>query len=886
MKNKTLFSFVVMLLTMQVFAYKQESIDINVNGQSRNMICYTPSTSKSNMPLWIVTHGMNQNPEYQRDGDKLYELIDTAKFVVCYLRSDGNTWDIGGQKDLNFVRQTITEMKARYGIDTNRVYWSGFSMGSMLIYHGIENGMGDVIAAFAPCSGIKFGEPWNNCKKPVNLIHCHGKGDDVFPISQYDPRGYAMHFKDLDKCSTYKKTENYRPAGGYDPGTKEVWSGGTNGTEVEILLCENHGHWPSVNYTKETWNFCRRFSKLTPAQTYERACKEAATLLDQWKGDVEIFTALKTSYTKLATALTTYGKDAVDATDEAAVQNATAKLQAAIDNFTTTATTNTKTSKKVTPAGFNPNFHIYLCFGQSNMEGNATPELQDYAGSSERFLMMSPVTMATYKRSRGLWYVARPPLCRDWTGLTPADYFGKEMIKNLPDSITVGVINVSLGGCAIEMFNEDGIADYIKQQADWLQGYAKEYGNNPFRYLVNMAQKAQEVGVIKGILLHQGESNNSQPDWPQKVDLIYSRLLAELGLERDEVPLLVGEMLQKDQGGVCWGHNDVIATVPTAIANAHVVSSKDCPGASDGLHFTAEGYRRLGRNYAQVMYAAQQRLMENHTYSIHSMQTKDGDVTMLAGSSKPLYVMLTDQEGAVHDVTASCQFTCDQPGLLSFSKVGMKSGNAEGNAQVTATYTNAAGQQISTSFSVSVRFFPLFTGQFNPSMLKTGSLTTTKTVARFKSEKGGMGGWTYPGGVDLSDYKYLVVNLTGASAAKPAIRVYGENNTASAFYHEVSMTGQKQGVVDLQHMQDAEGNAIDPHKIYIVGITVQSTTGVNIADVCLTNDDPTSLADIISDGPSAQADRLYDLMGRPVSTPGTGGIYIRGGKKVILNTNR
>ena len=37
------------------------------------------------------------------------------------------------------------------------------------------------------------------------------------------------------------------------------------------------------------------------------------------------------------------------------------------------------------------NFHIYLCFGQSNMEGNARIEPQDKEGVSERFKVMSAV---------------------------------------------------------------------------------------------------------------------------------------------------------------------------------------------------------------------------------------------------------------------------------------------------------------------------------------------------------------------------------------------------------------------------------------------------------------------------------------------------------------
>ena len=90
--KRSLLSFMLMLLSvMQAYAYKKQSIDINVNGQQRNMVVYTPNTLPAKSPLFIVTHGMNQDPEYQSSSDKMYEMIDTAKFVVTYLRSDGNT---------------------------------------------------------------------------------------------------------------------------------------------------------------------------------------------------------------------------------------------------------------------------------------------------------------------------------------------------------------------------------------------------------------------------------------------------------------------------------------------------------------------------------------------------------------------------------------------------------------------------------------------------------------------------------------------------------------------------------------------------------------------------------------------------------------------------
>ena len=108
--KRILIPLLLLLVALHVSAYQKQSIDINVNGQQRNMVVFTPNSLPVNSPLFIVTHGMNQDPEYQYGSDKLYEMIDTAKFVVAYLRSDGSTWDTGGTKDQNFVTKTIDEM--------------------------------------------------------------------------------------------------------------------------------------------------------------------------------------------------------------------------------------------------------------------------------------------------------------------------------------------------------------------------------------------------------------------------------------------------------------------------------------------------------------------------------------------------------------------------------------------------------------------------------------------------------------------------------------------------------------------------------------------------------------------------------------------------------
>ena len=79
------------------------------------------------------------------------------------------------------------------------------------------------------------------------------------------------------------------------------------------------------------------------------------------------------------------------------------------------------------------NFHIFLCFGQSNMEGNARIEPQDSVGVSDNFLNLSAVNFSDKSRKMGKWYKALPPLCRENTGLTPVDYFGRTLLENLPE---------------------------------------------------------------------------------------------------------------------------------------------------------------------------------------------------------------------------------------------------------------------------------------------------------------------------------------------------------------------------------------------------------------------------------------------------------------------
>ena len=246
-------------------------------------------------------------------------------------------------------------------------------------------------------------------------------------------------------------------------------------------------------------------------------------------------------------------------------------------------------------------FYIFRCFGQSNMEGFPGIEPQDKGPVDDRLQMFASVDFPSLGRTNGNWYPAVPPLCRPNSGLCPADYFARTLASNLPPNIKVGIVNVSVAGCKIELFEKTNYQAYASTAASWMKNIIKTYDGNPYQHLVDAAKLAQKDGVIKGILLHQGESNTGDKEWPNKVKGVYENLLKDLNLRAKDVPLIAGELVPADQKGACASMNKIIDDLPRTIPTAHVVSAAGCTSLPDHLHFTPEGYRELGTRYAKVM---------------------------------------------------------------------------------------------------------------------------------------------------------------------------------------------------------------------------------------------------------------------------------------------
>ena len=240
------------------------------------------------------------------------------------------------------------------------------------------------------------------------------------------------------------------------------------------------------------------------------------------------------------------------------------------------------------------------------MEGAAKPEAQDLKSPGPRFLWMPavdyPATETQPARKMGEWYEAIPPLCRPNTGLTPADWFGRTLVTSLPENIKIGVIHVAIGGIDIKGFLSDSIPTYVEKKAPgWMKGMLAAYDNNPYERLVTLAKKAQKDGVIKGILMHQGETNTGDPQWAGMVQQVYDNLCSDLQLKPEEVNLYVGNIVQADGKGVCIGCKKQIDELPQTIHTCQVISSDDCTNGPDRLHFDAAGYRELGCRYGEAV---------------------------------------------------------------------------------------------------------------------------------------------------------------------------------------------------------------------------------------------------------------------------------------------
>jgi len=191
-------------------------------------------------------------------------------------------------------------------------------------------------------------------------------------------------------------------------------------------------------------------------------------------------------------------------------------------------------------------FHLYLLIGQSNMAGRGKVTLEDKV-AVPRVLMLNKANE---------WVSAVDPISFDKkiAGVSLGRTFGIEMAKANP-KVKIGLIPCAVGGTPIRRWQQNG---------DLYQAALKR------------AKLAQQVGVIKGILWHQGESDSGNEGtakiYEQQLHAMIAAWRKVLG--DTKIPVIVGEL------GQFWKRakhkttvDAALKTLPTKVARTRWVTS-------------------------------------------------------------------------------------------------------------------------------------------------------------------------------------------------------------------------------------------------------------------------------------------------------------------------
>lgn len=223
------------------------------------------------------------------------------------------------------------------------------------------------------------------------------------------------------------------------------------------------------------------------------------------------------------------------------------------------------------------------------MEGLPQPEAQDKV-TNPKIKVLAYNNCSNLQRTYNQWYTAAPPLHSCNAGVGPSDYFARTVAAANPDK-TIGIVPCGIAGVDIAFFQK-GVTSTRRGE---FQIPPDNHWGGAYEWMMTRAVLAQQVGVIKGIIFHQGESDTGQSAWVGKVKGIVENLRADLNL--GNVPFLAGELYYN---GCCSSHNPLVNQLPSQITNAFVISASGLNGV-DQYHFDLPGQRTFGTRYGEKM---------------------------------------------------------------------------------------------------------------------------------------------------------------------------------------------------------------------------------------------------------------------------------------------
>ena len=274
--------------------------------------------------------------------------------------------------------------------------------------------------------------------------------------------------------------------------------------------------------------------------------------------------------------------------------------------------------------------------------------------------------------------------------------------------------------------------------------------------------------------------------------------------------------------------------------------------------------------------------------TVASISSDKSSYSLLANSAKSFVVTATYKDGHTEDITSSADYKISNDNIVSI-KNGRFTSYGEGNAVVTVSYKDPLGNIVSTNLNISVNTFPLTADGINPSMYGTG--TYNESTHTLVTGKYGFGGWDYSNGVDLSNYKYIVIELNKAQSCGASFRLFDETSYWSkpAMMDVGSSTTVKIELAKL--VKNGTTTPLGITHIYKAGFWSYGGGDISIKDIFFSNDGETPVTGIKEIDETDKPVDVYNLSGMllysklkkvDILKKLSKGVYIIGGKCLVI----
>lgn len=282
---------------------------------------------------------------------------------------------------------------------------------------------------------------------------------------------------------------------------------------------------------------------------------------------------------------------------------------------------------------------------------------------------------------------------------------------------------------------------------------------------------------------------------------------------------------------------------------------------------------------------------DEEVITLDSLYVNDNVIEMLTGTFRTLNITALFRDGHTENIAASATYSNPDPEIAEIIN-GQLVAKADGSVTIGVSYNGKLGGTRSLDLQVTCMTFPLTNELFNPSIFAAGTFdedTRTLITGQY-----GFGGWHYENGIDLSGYKYLVVELGNDVGCGASFRIFDENN----YWSEPCMydVSNKRTVrIDLANLKrEVNGQTVsgDASHIYYIGFWTYGGCPVVINDVYVEGTaDPIGISCKVPEENENDIIDVYTIMGvkvrsgviRKTATEGLpDGIYIVGRKKVLV----